>query len=417
MIKLSLEKWIRAEKGELPAALFSFAYFFFLRSGYYILRPVRDEMGIRGGISHLPWLFTGTFLAILAAVPLYAVIASRYPVRKFVPLVYRFFNANLFLFWLLFLWGQKTEWVARAFFIWTSVFNLFVVSVFWSFMVDLFKKEQADRLFGFIAGGGTLGAITGPLLALSLVRLIGTTNLLLLSCLFLELTVIFIYLLIQRSGKKEEVTAVIGGGVLSGIKIVFRSPYLLMIALYIFLMTTGSTFLYLAQAEIVSGALRSSNDRTFVFALIDFGVNLLTLLIQTFLTGRIITSLGLTFALSVLPAATALGLAALGFAPWLPLMIFIQMVGRALRYAITHPAREILFTVVSREEKYKSKNFMDTAVYRGGDAASAWFFQALKGLLALTPLLWVGTLISVIWLSVGIYLGKKHLSIQKKSEI
>ncbi len=408
---------INAKAAERPLVFLSFAYFFFLLSGYYLLRPIRDEMGIQGGVSHLQWLFTGTFLAILAAVPIYAGLASRFPVRKFVPYVYRFFNANLLLFWLLFQGGQKTEWVARAFFVWTSVFNLFVVSVFWSFMVDVFKKDQADRLFGFIAGGGTLGALVGPLLTVSLVRLIGTTNLLLLSAVFLELTVLCIRQIIKRSGRNQTQTTPIGGKVFSGIGIVFRSPYLLMISLYIFLMTTGSTFLYLTQAQIVSRTLQESSERTFVFAMIDFGVNLLTLLIQTFLTGKIITTLGVTFALVLLPIATTVGLASLAFAPVLRWLVFFQMVARALRYSLTQPAREILFTVVSREEKYKSKNFIDTVIYRGGDAASAWIFQALKGLgLGGPPLLLTGASLALVWLGLGVSLGKKHEGVKKEKD-
>jgi len=408
---------INAKAAERPLVFLSFAYFFFLLSGYYLLRPIRDEMGIQGGVSHLQWLFTGTFLAILAAVPIYAGLASRFPVRKFVPYVYRFFNANLLLFWLLFQWGPKTEWMARAFFVWTSVFNLFVVSVFWSFMVDVFKKDQADRLFGFIAGGGTLGALVGPLLTVSLVRLIGTTNLLLLSAVFLELTVLCIRQIIKRSGRNQTQTTPIGGKVFSGIGIVFRSPYLLMISLYIFLMTTGSTFLYLTQAQIVSRTLQESSERTFVFAMIDFGVNLLTLLIQTFLTGKIITTLGVTFALVLLPIATTVGLASLAFAPVLRWLVFFQMVARALRYSLTQPAREILFTVVSREEKYKSKNFIDTVIYRGGDAASAWIFQALKGLgLGGPPLLLTGASLALVWLGLGVSLGKKHEGVKKEKD-
>lgn len=408
----SLEAWIRAKPGEGALALYSFLYFFFLLSGYYILRPVRDEMGIQGGVANLQWLFTGTFLAILAALPLYGLVASRFPVRVFVPWVYRFFNLNLLLFWCLLAFGVRTEGLARAFFIWTSVFNLFVVSVFWSFMVDVFQKEQTHRLFGFIAGGGTLGALAGPLVTIGLVRFLGTTNLLLLSCVFLECTVLAIRQILKRAGRKETETQPIGGNILSGIGIVFRSPYLLMICLYIFFMTSGSTILYITQAKIVSGALQGSGERTQIFALIDFGVNLLTLTIQTFLTGRIITKAGLTFALGILPAATAGALVALTFWPVLILIVAFQMIGRALRYSLTQPAREILFTVVSREEKYKSKNFIDTVVYRGGDAVSAWGFQALA-VLGLSRELLLGALMALGWLGVSVFLGKQHQGMKK----
>lgn len=414
-LKQRIEKWAAIQKDELALTVYSFAYFFFLLAGYYILRPLRDEMGIRGGIQNLQWLFTGTFAAILIGVPIYAAVVAKFPRQKFLPWVYHFFIANILIFWILLQTGTKTEWTARAFFIWTSVFNLFVVSVFWSFMVDIFKKEQAGRLFGFIAAGGTTGALIGPLLTIALANRIGAANLLIVSAILLELAVGCIRKILQRagSGKSETKTAVIGGNAFSGIQIVFRSQYLVTICLYVFLMTAGSTFQYFAQAHIVSEALSRSQDRTVIFATIDFWVNILTFFIQTVLTGKIISKFGIPFTLAFLPGMMTAGFLTLSLAPVLFVMVLFQILGRAVRYAVTQPAREILFTVVSREEKYKSKNFIDTVVYRGGDAMSAWIYRSLEAAgISLPGMMLVGVLTAFIWAAVGIYLGRRHNALQ-----
>lgn len=410
---------INAKEGELGSAFYSFAYFFCLLSGYYILRPLRDEMGIRGGVQNLQWLFTGTFLAVLCASPIYAAIVARLPHRKFLPLVYRFFNLNLLIFWILFQFGWNT-WTARVFFIWTSVFNLFVVSVFWSFMVDVFKKEPASRLFGFIAAGGTAGALVGPLLTMGLTGALGTTHLLLPAMVLLEIAVLCIRRIIgiSKSGSSVQEMAEgdassIGGTAFSGIQIIFRSKYLVAICLYMLLMTAGSTFLYFAQAQIVSSEVSSSSTRTAIFASMDFGTNLLTLFIQTWFTGRFITGLGLPVALSILPAVCLMSFVSLSLAPVLIVLISLQILNRALRYSITHPAREILFTVLGREEKYKSKNFIDTVVYRLGDSVSAWIFHAIRAAGASLPtLMLIGAPLSILGLAVGFFLGKKHRSLR-----
>jgi len=393
-----LRRLVDVRENEVHALFWACAYFFSLLCAYYILRPLRDEMGIAGGVKNLPWLFTGTFLGMLAAVPLFSAAVARYPRRVFIPLAYRFFALNILGFFALFWSGIGTEWVARAFFIWSSVFNLFVISVFWSYMADLFRNEQGRRLFGFIAAGGSLGALAGPALTATLAGPLGTRNLLLVSAVLLEFAVLCVNRLnrwsaaqhpasepgapraMGHSGPSPDGDARIGGGILAGFGNVARSRYLSGIALFILLFTLTSTFLYLEQARIVRDSSDDPALRTATFAQIDLLVNGLTLAIQTLLTGRLIRRLGVGVALAIVPLLTGAGFALLAAAPQLTVLMIFQGLRRAADYAVTRPAREILFTVVPREDKYKSKNFIDNVVYRGGDAASGWLFAGLGAL-------------------------------------
>ena len=386
-------------------------------------------MGIQGGVRNLQWVFTGTFVAMIVAVPIFGAVAARFPRQKFLPIVYYFFIINLLIFYVLLESGIATTYVARAFFIWVSVFNLFVISVFWSFMADLFTNEQARRLFGFIAAGGSGGAIVGPSVTAILARPIGTFNLLLISAVILGLAVVCIRQLgswaaqsegtvtLNDSKMSEESTATggryasepVGGGVLSGVKAVFQSPYLLGIGLYIWLYTTLSTFLYFEQAHIVKAAFTDSESRTAVFAYMDLAVNFLTVIGQVLVTAKIVARFGLPFALALLPGLAVLGFAVLGSFPSLAVLIGFQIVRRAGNYGIARPAREMLYTVVSREEKYKAKNFIDTVVYRGGDAVSGWVFAGLRGAgLGLSAISFVAVPIAALWLVTGWGLGKKQ---------
>jgi len=409
-------------RGEEVRALI-FLYFFCLLCSYYILRPLRDEMGVASGVENLQWLFTGTFFAMLAAVPVFGWAVARFSKRRLVPLVYHVFAANILLFFLLLQSEAATVHVARAFFIWVSLFNLFVISVFWSFMADLFRNEQGRRLFPFIAAGGSLGALLGPSLTAVLAVPLGPINLLLFSALFLELAVFCVGRLLRApalappldptaradAGVAFQGEEVIGGGILNGIRLVVRSPYLLGICLYILLFTTTSTFLYFQQAHIVAAAFDDSAERTRIFAIIDLVVALLTILVQCAVAGRLITRFGVGLAVAFLPFLTALGFAALALAPTLAMLIAFKSLRRAANFAISKPAREILFTVVSPEEKYKSKNFIDTVVYRGGDSASGWAFAGLKGIGLDLPAIAVLTVpLAVFWLFVGLLLGRRQ---------
>ncbi len=407
-----LNRILDLRPGELPALIVSFAYFFSLLCAYYIIRPLRDEMGILGGIKNLPWVFTGTFLVILALVPLYGWVSSRYPRRKFLPLVYGFFILNLLFFFGLFNLQVSPAHVAQGFFIWVSVFNLFVVSVFWSFMDDIYDKNQAKRLFGTIAAGGTAGAICGPLLTTWLAQPLGTHNLLLISAGLLVLTILCIARLSawseQQPRAQEDRSWIkpMGGHWLAGLTLVVRSPYLIGICILILLYSTLSTFLYFQQASIIQDNFSNSAERTSVFAMMDMAVNILTVLIQVFLTGRIVRVLGLGWTLALIPLLLIPGFLALGLSPVLIVLVIVQVLRRAGNYAIMRPAREMLYVVLGREEKYKAKNFIDTVVYRGGDAASAWAYDSLRNLgMGLAQIAFIAVPLSAIWALVAYRLG------------
>lgn len=418
---------IRAEEGR--AVFWSFCYFFSLLASYYILRPIRDEMGVTAGIDQMQWLFTGTFIAMLLAVPAFGWIASRFSRKQFLPYIYYFFIANILLFYVLFESDLALDRVAPVFFIWLSVFNLFVVSVFWSFMADLFRDDQAKRLFGLIAAGGTTGAIAGPALTVILVQHLGTGQMLLISAALLGLSVVCIGRLLawQRAVKPASrdvhVTAdtpekPLGGGVLDGIRLVAGSPYLLGICLLILLYSTLSTFLYFQQAQIVKDAFEDSGTRTAVFAGIDLAVNTLTLLIQALLTGRLVRWLGLGATLALIPLMLSGGFLALGLLPVLWVLVTVQVIRRAGNYAIMRPAREMLFVVLSREEKYKAKNLIDTVIYRGGDAASSWIYAGMRSLgLSLSTIAWIAIPLSLAWAWIAFQLGRKQVEVNRREAL
>lgn len=400
---------INAHPDELPALIVSFIYFFCLLCGYYILRPLREEMGIAGGVQALQWVFTATFLTMLAAVPLFGWLTKRFARRTFLPVVYLFFIANLLMFFGAFQFDSARVWTARVFFVWLSVFNLFVISVFWSFMVDRYTDEQARRLFGFIAAGGSVGAITGPTLTTLLAVPLGPVNLLLISCAFLGGAVVCIRIL--TSARMSPVTEAgrepLGGGVLEGITTLARSRYLLGVALFVVGLTVSATFVYFEQAHIVARTLASAGARTQFFAAIDLAVNILAVTLQLFATGRIMRWLGLTVALALMPFATAGGLALLGAMPLLGVLAGFQTLRRAGDYAFTRPAREVLFTVVTRGEKYKVKNVIDTLVYRTGDVLGAWLFATLTTIgLGLSSVAYVGVTVALLWFALALWLGR-----------
>ena len=418
-----VKRLVNVEPLELRALFWSFSYFLSLLCGYYIVRPMRDEMGIAAGVENLQWLFTGTFVVMLAAVPLFGWVSSRYARQKFIPYIYGFFISNLLLFFALFTSDITHAYVARAFFIWASVFNLFIISVFWSFMADVFSNEQAKRLFGFIAAGGTAGALIGPALTTELAIPLGPTNLLLLSAFFLGWAVVSVKRLIVWRGEvginpdeRSEApgpsdSSAMGGGILAGIYLVLRSPYLLGICLLILLLSTLATFLYFHQAQIIRDSFSDSAERIRVFAALDFAVNALTLILQVFLTGRIVNKLGIGWTLAVVPLGLGVGFLILGFVPVMPVLIAIQILRRAGNYSIMRPAREMLYVVVGKEEKYKAKNFIDTVVYRGGDAFSAWVYAGLQGLgFSLAGIAFIAVPLAGLWAWTSLRLGRKQES-------
>ncbi|MBI3056823.1 MAG: MFS transporter, partial [Betaproteobacteria bacterium] len=311
MSETLLDRWlarvVAVRPGEIRALLWSFAYFFCLLAGYYVLRPLRDEMGIAGGVRNLQWLFTATFVVLLAAVPLFGAVVAKLPRRRFIPLVYHFFVVNIAIFWLLLSFDIGKQNVARVFFVWISVFNLFAVSVFWSFMADLFAAEQGKRLFGFIAAGGSAGALAGPALTIWLAAAIGPVNLLIVAAVLLEAAVLCARQLesgapkvrtgpdavpVETTPATQPESAALGGGWLAGIAMVLRSPYLAGIALWVILLSLAGTFLYFQQANIVAAASDDPAVRTRIFATIDLAIGILTIVVQCVATGRLITRFG-----------------------------------------------------------------------------------------------------------------------------
>jgi AAA family ATP:ADP antiporter len=410
----ALARVVAVRPEESRALLWSFAYFFCLLAGYYVLRPLRDEMGIAGGVRNLQWLFTATFLVMLAAVPVFGAVVARLPRKRFVPLVYHFFVANIAVFWVLLTLDVEKVVVARVFFVWISVFNLFAVSVFWSFMADLWQSEQGKRLFGFIAAGGSAGALLGPTVTVALAVPLGPVNLLIVAALLLELAVLCAHRLesaVPQAGSagtpKPAEAGAIGGGWLSGIAMVLRSPYLAGIALWVALLSLAGTFLYFQQASIVAAASDDPAVRTRIFATIDLAIGILTILVQFLATGRLIARFGVGPAAAALPLVFALGFLALAFSPALFVVIGFQALQRATNFALSNPAREVLFTVLDREEKYKAKNVIDIVVFRGADAGSGWVFSALRGAgLELSSISLATVPVAALWLVLALGLGR-----------
>jgi ATP:ADP antiporter, AAA family len=412
-----LQRIIDVRPAEVRALGWSWLYIFSVLSSYYILRPIRDEMGVAGGVENLQWLFTGTLLGMIVANPPFAALVAKLPRVRFIAITYRFFMVNLLIFILLLHMANPGQhiWVGRVFFIWASVFNLFVVSVFWALMVDVFDSEQGKRLFGFIAAGATLGGIAGSSLTAFLAKDIPATYLLLGSAVLLEVAVFSVRRLshlsdaLHRRPSTQGGEALIGGNVLSGLTHAFKSPYLVNVSVYILLFAITSTFLYFQQAEIARNAFADRGARTAFFARIDLWVNVLTLGAQLFLTGRVLRIIGIGLTLALLPALSVLGFSALALTPTIAALVIYQVLRRAGNFAFARPTREVLFTVVPREDKYKAKSFIDTVIYRAGDQVGAWSYAALGFLgLAMTGISVVAVPLSIVWLVNSLWLGRKQ---------
>ncbi|MBX3148165.1 MAG: MFS transporter [Gemmatimonadales bacterium] len=418
-----LQRVVEVRPDEVRALLLSCGYFFCILSAWFIMRPIREQTGVAGGISNLPWLYTGTLIATLVVHPPFAAMVARLPRRTFVTIANRFFLANILIFFGLFqtLPEAQLVWLGRVFFVWTSVFSLFVTSVFWSFMVDVFRTDQAKRLFGFIGFGGTLGSVTGAAVTATLAPRIGPVYLFLVSAVLLELAVQCVRRLSASTAAARPGApageALIGGQTLAGIKHVIRSPYLLNICVYMLLFTIGSTVLYFQQAQIVVQAYSDRAAQTAFFARIDLAVNILTLLTQAFLTGRLIKALGVSVTLALLPALTVIGFLALGSFPILAVFVVFQVLRRAGEYAVARPTREVLYTVLDREDKYKAKHFIDTFVYRGGDQVGAWSMRGLTALgVGFAGASYLAAPFAVVWLGIALWLGRRHAVLARVSE-
>jgi AAA family ATP:ADP antiporter len=417
MLKTLISKFvdIRGDK-ELNGLLWATTYGFFIMFSYYILRAVRDEIS-SADRGNLQILWTAVFFVMLVAVPLYSWLASKFSRGVFVPLANRFFIACLIGFWLCLalLPEAARPWIDRVFYVWTSVFALFVVTVFWGLLADCFDNSQAKRMFGFIAVGSSIGGMVGSSLTAGLAEIVPTFSLLLLACIPLEAASWCALTLHRRFGTgniliQGEAARAIPGNAWTGMKAVFASRYLMGIATFIVLMTFVSTMLYFQQANLVADAFSDRGVRTAFFAKVDLVVSILTVIFQVYLTARIIKWLGIGRTLLLVPVAVALGFVALGIYPTLAVLVVVQVAYRAGRYGLTKPAREILWTVLSREAKYKSKPFIDAAVYRGGDLVSGWIYTGLAAIgLSIGAIAIVAAPVAALWAMVGLSLGRREL--------
>jgi len=414
-----IKKLANAQSGELKALMWSFLYFFFLLSTYYMLLPLRDTFGIRGGAQDLPWLFLGTFIVSLITAPLQAAIAARLPRQRFVPVMYLFLVANMLIFWFLLKTGVSPDIVAKAFFMWITVFSVFTVSIFWSFLSDIYSSEQSKRLFGFVAAGGSVGSILGPYLTRSLVAPIGVHNLLLVAGGLLIAAVVCANRLEAaapslQAADPDFVAAsagrakkAVGGGVFDGFGLLFKSPYLGSIGLWVFMLSLLGTFLYLTQAHIVASYTADMKQRTSIFSEIYFWVGILSLVVQLLGTGRIIKKIGTGPALAILPLVFIFGFTGLVFTSALFAVAAFQACQRAANFGIANVARESLWPVVTREEKFKAKNIVDGAIFRGADFVNAFIYTGLAAVMAVQPYLaGLAVLLAAGWFLLSLGIGK-----------
>jgi AAA family ATP:ADP antiporter len=416
LLKALIGKFVEIhDDAELKGLLTGTVYGFLIMFSYYILRAVRDEIS-SADRGNLQYLWTAVFLVMLLAVPAYSWLTSKVSRGVFVPLANRFFILCLVLFYLglVYLPLDARPWIDRVFYVWSSVFALFVVTVFWGFMSDCFDNSQGKRLFSFIAVGSSLGGMAGSSVTAVLAENLPVFTLLLLACVPLEFASWCARFLHRRFNTGSittpgEAEKVISGNAWSGMRAVFASPYLLGIAVFIALMTFVSTILYFQQASLVAHAFADRGERTAFYARIDLLVNALTILFQVYLTARIIKWLGVGLTLAILPAVMAVGFIVLGLYPTLAVLVVMQVIYRAGRYGMTKPAREILWTVLGREAKYKSKPFLDAAVYRGGDLVSGWIYTGMTALgLSIGAIALVSAPVAGVWTLLALRLGSKQ---------
>ncbi|MDJ0758106.1 MAG: MFS transporter [Woeseiaceae bacterium] len=416
---LALENVFGIKKEEFTAVAWSFIYFFCVLSSYYMLRSVRETMAAAVGAVNIPWLFSGTFVAMLLVAPVFGWIASRYPRRRFLPWVYYFFAFNILLFWLGFSSAIEQSgdfvWLGVAFFIWLSVFNLFVVSVFWSFMADIYTKSQSRRVFGIISAGGSAGALLGPLATSELVVLIGFQNLLPISAAILLFGVVCITQL-RRWVEAEHVDDIettaasdkpLGGSLWAGATALYKTRFLLVICGTSIIASLLGTALYMFMIDLVGEAFSNPDERTQVFARIDAATNFLALFMQMIVVKQSVSRLGVGLTLAIMPFISIIGFALLAFNPAFVVIAILQVVRRSVGFGLSKPTNDMLYSVVPPEQKYKSKNFIDTAIYRGGDLIGTWTIRLLLPLgipvisLVLLPF-------AAIWVGLAIWLGREY---------
>ncbi len=411
---------LKIHAGERVPALVSFGYFFFILASYYCVRPMRDALAVSGGVETMQYLFTATFVCMLAIVPVYGWLTSRLPRRVFLPVVYLFFLSNLLALHWAFVQYPNSEWLPRVFFVWVSVFNIFVVPVFWSFMSDLFTPGQARRLFGVIAAGGSVGAITGPILVSLLVEDIGTAGLPLLSAGLLAVAIGLQFWLLRWSknrpvhvGRADPEKAM-GGSIFAGVSLPFKYPYLAAFGGVIFLGTFSGALLYFEQAQVIAEKFDGAEAMTGLFARLDLAANTLTIIIQLLFTAGIVRWLGLGITLLLLPVMALVGFGAIAATPVLWVIAAIQALRRSVLFAINNPAVGMLFTVVGPQSRYKFKQFANTVIYRAGDSAGAWTFTAVMAIGGgLSAVAIIGMVAAGIWSFLALTLGRRYQDMLK----
>jgi AAA family ATP:ADP antiporter len=417
----SIEKVFGPKRHEFVAVAWSFAYFFCVLSSYYIIRPVREEMAVGGGPDTIPYLFIGTFVTMMFATSAFGWVASRYPRRVFLPWVYLFFISNILIFWFVFSQardsGQDYVWLGRVFFVWLSVFNLFVVSVFWSFMADIYTREQGRRLFGLITSGGSIGALIGGVITSTLVTNIGFQNLLPISASLLLVAIFCIgrlkdWVHVQHEGEIEktvESDEPLGGNPLAGLTHLFSSRYFLGIALMSLVASLLGTALYMFRAELIGAAILDPDVRIQFFSNMNNAANALALIAQMFLVKQVVTRFGIGRSLFLFPLASIIGFAALAMEPTLMAVAVLDVVRRGLGFGFAKPSTDMLYSVVTPEEKYKTKNAIDTAIYRGGDVVGTWSIKLMSmvglGIASIAIVMVPFALISCV---VALWLGRDY---------
>jgi AAA family ATP:ADP antiporter len=410
-----MQRVLRARPGEERAVGFAFAYFFMLMCSYYLLRPLRDAMAIEAGLDKLPWLYVGTFAAMLILSPSFGALVARVRKQLLLPVTYAFFASNLAAFYLLLKLMPEARWIAVAFYIWVSTFNMFVVSVFWSFMADVFRDEEAKRLFGPIAAGGGTGAIAGPFLMQYVVPRLGVDAVVGLSMLFLLGTLPCIRALARwaeaRHGRfvlpAGDPDARIGGSIAANLSLVVRSPYLLGITATIAIGSIAAAFMYNEFLRFVEAGYPDLATRGAYLGRIDLAVNITAWVFQGLVVGWLIRRFELTGALVAIPLASLASFFALAAGPVLLVLAAGQVLRRAGEYGIAKPSREVLFTVVDAETKYKAKNFIDTVMQRGSDLVGVWLFAAIHAAgVGLVGYAWICAAMMFPAIAVAIALGR-----------
>jgi len=406
-----LSRFTNIRRKEAAPALVAALLFFCVLTALMVVRPAREALGLQRGIETIRWLFMGTVLVTLAVNPVFGWLVSRFRRIVFVRATYLFFAGGLVAFFLLLVIAPAHVGRAsgQAFYVWFSVFNLFAVMLFWALMADRFTLEQAKRLFGGIAVGGTLGAIFGPWLASQLARPLGTPALLLVAAAFLALALgaaeVFARLR-PDEGRAPPPDGLIGGSAWEGLQAAFRSPYLAAICGYVLIVAVMATFLYFTRLQMVAALGTSLDLRTATFARIDMITQIATLLLQAVVTGHVMRRLGVSVALALLPLTAALGFLGLALAGSIAALVAFEATFRAVQRGIMRPARETLFTVVPRTDRYKAKAFIDTFVYRAGDVAGAQTEGLLGRLgLGLAALASVAVPLAILWAALGVWLG------------